>query len=301
MRVFGTLQFTTQTKISIPASVHALAMTPDGSQVAVTSFDMKLRAYETAGMSLIKAVSLGTPFPHSACYSPDGGTVASGGKGLILFDTKSWKKGISLKGHKHEIRASTFSPDGKCIYTASGNPSNPPDHTARAWDAANGGVLWKWKGEYMMSAVAASPDGQVVAVADRFGNVTLLDAATGKPRWSTKLAEEISCLRFTPDGAKVLASGDLKELGVLSVADGKLRTIRLDTAARSFALTSDGAAAIVGTSLGLTVVDVATGAVRARGPSVGRGPKALELSPDGTRLYLLASNPDELLVFDLQP
>ena len=295
------MKFTTQTKICIPASVHGLALAPDGAQVAVSSFDKKLRAYETAGMSLIKTVTLGTPFPHSVCYSPDGRTVASGGKGLTLFDTKSWTKGVSLKGHNHEIRASTFSPDGARVYTVSGNTSNPPDWTARAWDAAAGGIFWKWKAQYTMSAVAASPDGQVVAVADSFGTVTLLDAETGLPRGSTKRPEQISCLRFTPDSASVLASGDLKELAVISVADGKVRTIRLDTEARWFALTPDGAAAIVGTNLGLTVVDVATGAVRARGPSVGRKPRALELSPDSARLYLLASDPDELLVFDLQP
>lgn len=113
-----------------------------------------------------------SPAPHSVCDSPDGRTVASGGKSLTLFDPQSWTKGVSLKGHSHETRASTFSPDGI-------------------------------------------------------------------------------------------------------------------------------AAAIVGTNLGLTVVDVATGKVSARGPSVGRKPRAVELSPDSARLYLLASNPDELVVSDL--
>lgn len=299
MRVFGALKFTVHTKISIPSSVHGLALAPDGNQVAVTSFDKRLRAYETAGMSLIKAVPLGTPFPHSVCYSPDGRTVASGGKSLTLFDTKSWTKGASLKGHSHEIQASTFSPDGMRLYTASGNTVKPADWTARAWDAATGATLWKWKAQYTMSAVAASPDGKVIAVADALGAVTLLDAATGLPRWSMKLPEAIYCLRFTPDSATVLASGDMKQLVVFSVADGKSRTIMLDTEARWFALTSDGSAAIVGTNLGLTVVDVATGKVRVRGPSVGRKPRALELSPDSARLYLLASKPDELVVFDL--
>ncbi len=293
------MKFTVHSKISIPSSVNGLALAPDGAQVAVTSFDKRLRAYETADMSLIKAVSLGTPFPHSVCYSPNGRTVASGGKSLTLFDTGSWAKGVSLKGHSHEIRASTFSPDGTRLYTASGNTVNPPDYTTRAWDAATGAVLWKWKGKYTLSAVAASPDGKVVAVADALGTVTLLDAATGLPRWSMELPEAIYCLRFTPDSASVLASGDLKQLVVFAVADGTSRTIMLDTEARWFALTSDGAAAIVGTNLGLTVVDVATGKVRARGPSVGRKPRALELSPDGARLYLLASSPDELVVFDL--
>lgn len=91
----------------------------------------------------------------------------------------------------------------------------------------------------------------------------------------------------------------MKQLVVFSVTDGKSRTIRLDTEARSFALTSDGTASIVGTNLGLTVVDITTAAVRARGPSVGRKPRALALSPDGVRLYLLAADPDELVVFDL--
>lgn len=299
MRVSGTVNFTLRTKISVPASVHGLALAPDGSQVAVTSFDQKLRAYATADMSLIKEVSLGTPFAHSVCYSPDGRTVAAGGKSMILIDTTTWKKGASLKGHSHEIRASAFAPGGTCLYTASGVTSKPADWTVRAWDLAHGGVLWKWKAESVLSAVAAAPGGELVAAADSFGNVTLLAAATGVPVWASKLREPIYCLRFTPDGASLLASGDPKELVVFTVADGKSRTIRLDSEARWFALTANGSLAIVGTNLGLTVVDVASGAVRARGPSVGRKPRALECSPDGARLYLLATGPDELIVFDL--
>lgn len=299
MRVCGALNFTIRARIGVPAPVNGLALAPDGGQVAVTSFDMKLRAYETADMSLIKAASLGTPFPHSVCYSPDGRAVASGGKSLTVFDTGSWKKGAALRGHRHEIQGSTFSPDGARVYTASGNPSRPPDWTARAWDASTGEVLWKWQAPSPMSAVAAAPDGTVVAVADVAGSVTLLDAATGRPRWTMKLRGSVHCLRFAPDGARVLASGDMKELAVLAVADGEARTIRLDTEARSFVVMPDGVGAIVGTELGLTVVDIHTGAVRARGPSVGRKPWALELAPDGARLYLLASRPDELVVFDL--
>lgn len=295
------MNFTLHAKISVPSSINGLALAPDGGQVAVSSFDMKLRAYATTDMSLIKAVGLGTAFPHSVCYSPDGRTVASGGKSLRLFDTASWKAGVSLKGHRHEIHGSTFSPDGTRLYTASGNPSNPSDFTTRAWDATTGAVLWKWKAATMLSAVAASADGGLVAAADSFGRVALLDAPTGRELSTTELRGQINCLRFTPDSTRVLASGEPKELFVLSVTDGMSRAIRLDTDARSFAVTPDGKAAIVGTSLGLTVVDIATGAVLTRGPSVGRRPWALELSPDATRLYLLAHDPDELIVFALSP
>lgn len=91
---------------------------------------------------------------------------------------------------------------------------------------------------------------------------------------------------------------------MLSVADGALRAIPLESRARAFALTRDGATAIVGgTQYGeavpLAAYDVATGRTLAKGPKVGRLPQGVELSPDDKRLYVLVYDPHETLVFDL--
>ncbi len=298
------MKFAQVARIEFGSSTNALALSRDGALVAVTSFDQKVRTYSTATMSLVKTTHLGTAFPHALCFSPDGRFVASGAKAIALFDTATWKKGVTLKGHRHEIQDATFSADGTRVYTGSGNGYTPSDWTARAWDAATGAQLWKWKSQREVYAVAASPDGRTVAAGDNQGVVTLLDADTGLPRWSTSVGAWVYCLRFTPDGASVIASGDAHQLAVLSAADGALRTIPMKSAARAFALTRDGATAIVGgTQYGeavpLAAYDVATGKTLAKGPKVGRLPQGVELSPDDNRLYVLVNDPHELLVFEL--
>lgn len=298
------MKFTQRTRIESRDSTTSLALSPDGALLAVTGFDQKLRAYRTDTLSPVKVVHLGTSFPHALCFSPDGRHVASGGKALVLVDTATWKKGVTLKGHRHEIQGAAFSPDGARVYTGSGNGYTPSDWTARAWDAATGAALWKWKAAHMVFAVAVSPDGRSVAVGDSAGAVTLLDAETGLPRWTTAAGAWVYRLRFTPDGTSVLASGDAPQLAVLAVDDGALRAIPTASGARAFALTADGATVILGgtlygTAMELVALDLATGAVRARGPRVGRLPTGVELSPDGATLYVLVNDPDELLVFEL--
>lgn len=298
------MRFHIRTRIPQPSSTNALSASLDGRFVATTCFDQKLRVYDARSLALLKTLHLGTSFPHGVCFSPDGSLVGSGGKAITLFDTTTWKKGISLKGHRHEIQDATFSPDGTRVYTGSGNNYTPADWTVRAWDAATGAAGWKWKSSNVLYAVAVSPDGKTVAAGDSGGTVTLLDADTGLPRATTRVGGWVYCLRFTPDGASVIASGDASELAVIATADAATRSIPMDHGARAFALTADGTTALVGaTRYGepapLVAVDLTTGTVRARGPAVGRLPQGVEISPDDARLYVLVNDPNELLVFDL--
>jgi len=298
------MKFALKTRVASDTSTNALALSPDGSMVAVTTFDQKCRVYRTDTLALVKSLHLGTAFPNALCFSPDGRFVAAGAKVITLFDTTTWKKGVSLKGHRHEIQDAAFSPDGTRVFTGSGNNYTPSDWTARAWDAATGAPLWKWKATTSVFAIAVSPDGKTVAAGDNRGTLTLLDAETGLPRASVSAGGWLYHAQFTPDGSAVVASGDADHLSVVSTADGSMRTLDMPTGARAFVLTPDGTTALVGgTAYGehveLLAIDLATGDVRAEGPKVGRLPRGVAISPDGAKLYVLVNDPHELLVFDL--
>ncbi len=297
------MRFHIRTRIPQPGSTNALTASRDGRFVATTNFDQKLRVYDGRSLALLKTLHLGTSFPHGVCFSPDGSLVGSGGKAIILFDTTTWKKVGSLKGHRHEIQAATFSPDGARAYTGSGNHYTPADWSVRAWDPSSGAELWRWKGPTSVYAVAASPDGATVVAGDRDGRVVLLDAATGAVRWQTQPARWIYCLRFTPSGDAIVASGDSDFLAVIDPSTGAHRELPLGAGARTFAITRDGATALVGkTSYGdpqnVVAIDLATAETRWASEPLGRLPQGLALSPDDDAIYVLMNDPHELVVFE---
>ncbi|MFO0629531.1 MAG: PQQ-binding-like beta-propeller repeat protein [Polyangiales bacterium] len=295
------MKFQEVARIALEASTNALALSPDGRLVAVTTFDQKMRLFDAATGALHKALHLGTAFPHSANFSPDGRWAVSGAKSLTFFDTATGKKGVSIKGHRHEVQDATFSPDGTTFYTGSGNGYTPADWSLRAWDAASGAERWRWKAAREVYAVAASPDGRTVAAGDANGIVSLHDADTGAVRWSVATGHWVYCLRFTPDGASLVASGDAPGLRVLRAGDGQMRDIPSDAGGRDFAITPDGARVIhgctaYGDAVPLRVFDLATGARLAEGPALGRLPQGVALSPDGSRLYVLMNDPHAVVV-----
>jgi WD40 repeat protein len=295
------MKFQEVARVSLGVSTNALALSPDGSLVAVTTFDQKMRLFETATMSLRKALHLGTAFPHSASFSPDGRWAVSGAKSLTFFDVHTGKKGVSIKGHRHEVQDATFAPDGKTFYTASGNRYTPADWSLRAWDPSSGAERWRWKAPAEVFAVAVSPDGRTVAAGDTAGHVTLHDAADGAVRWTAAGCNWVYGLRFTPDGRSVVVSGDAPGLRVLRAEDGAVREMRSDAGGREFAITADGTRVIHGATaygdpVALRVFDLASGRVVAEGPSLGRLPQGVALSPDGARLYVLMNEPHDLVV-----
>ncbi|MGH8886851.1 MAG: WD40 repeat domain-containing protein, partial [Egibacteraceae bacterium] len=98
---------------------------------------------------------------------------------------------LVLRGHEDWVRGVAWSPDGRCVGTASG------DGTARIWDAERGtelaivGVHEDW-----VEDVAWSPDGRRIATASRdrtarvWNAVTDLDALVAKAR--TRVSRELT-------------------------------------------------------------------------------------------------------------
>lgn len=297
------MRFHIRTRIPQPSSTNALSASLDGRFVATTCFDQKLRVYDARSLALLKTLHLGTSFPHGLCFSPDGSLVGSGGKAITLFDTTTWKKGVSLKGHRHEIQDAAFSPDGTRVYTGSGNHYTPADWSVRSWDPSSGAELWRWKGESSVFAVAVSPDGASVAAGDRDGRVMLLDAATGALRWQVKLESWVYCLRFTRSGDALVASGDSDSLSVLDPSTGAHRELPLNGMARAFAITRDGKTAVVGKttygeSQSAVAIDLATGKTRWESEALGRLPQGVALSPNDDAIFVLMNDPHELVVFE---
>lgn len=101
-----------------------------------------------------------------------------------------------------------FTPDWRQFFTID------ESGRARVWEAATGKLLHVLSGPLKVSAVALSPEGTYLALAERQnGAVWLFDCVTGRERRLVGHKDSILCLAFSGDN-QLLASGSL---------DGKIR------------------------------------------------------------------------------
>lgn len=191
----------------------------------------------------------------AAAFSPDHRLYALGDTGQVVAirDALTRKRLQTLQGHRGEISALAFSPDGKTLATASAAEDDP----VRLWEAATGKELralrWTKKGGAKgegrafvkrVTSLEFSPDGKLLAVAgnvvtypyaepqqiDReyVGTVHLWDVAAGKVAQTlTGGSTDIGHASFSPDGKLVVGgsgSGDRAQAGVMvwDAATGKL-------------------------------------------------------------------------------
>jgi WD40 repeat protein len=151
----------------------------------------------------------------------------------------------SVLGHKGEVQAVAFSPDGNTLVTGSrasapqrwnpatgetiGDPLPHPgeiravafssdgtllatagtDKTARVWEAATGKPVGKpLTHAHWVQTVAFSPDGKTVLTGSADGTARLWDAATGDPRSEPLLPPGwVHAVAFSPDGKFFATAG----------------------------------------------------------------------------------------------
>jgi WD40 repeat protein len=153
----------------------------------------------------------------SAALSGDGKWILTGTTEMAqLWDVETGKEKVRFKGHKAEVTAAAFSPDGKRILTGGGVDevidNKRQDYSVRLWDRAKGEEIRAFEGHTtMVRRVQFSPDGKriVTGASDPApsGSARLWDASTGAqihafPQYALSTLNTTPA--FNPDGDAIL-------------------------------------------------------------------------------------------------
>ncbi|GMW02374.1 MAG: hypothetical protein AMXMBFR84_35100 [Candidatus Hydrogenedentota bacterium] len=190
-----------ETLTKLPSSsAEKLEFSPDGFRI-ITANNSAWQAWDSE-----TGINLRTVRSEHGCgpfvYSPDALRIltASEDKTVLLYDLRTEREVLALRGHESQVNQVSFSPEGDRIVSCG-------DKTVRIWDIRTGMQTGVLRGhEDFVTSVAFSPNGQCVASASYDNTVRLWDVDSKNELRVFRGPNKYTDVAFSPDG-KCIAVG----------------------------------------------------------------------------------------------
>ncbi|KAJ5698118.1 G-protein beta WD- 40 repeats containing protein [Penicillium macrosclerotiorum] len=210
-----------QTLVGHSASVHTVAFSPDGKQIASGSDDRTIKLWDTATGGLCKTLEGHSGRVGAMAISPSGKQIASGSadRTIKLWDTTTGDLQKILEGHSGPVSAVAFSPSGNQI--ASGSD----DRTIKLWDTITGDLQKTLEGHSgPVSAVAFSPSGKQIASGSDDRTIKLWDTTTGDlQKTLVGHSSWVNTVAFSPDSKQIVSGSWDKTIKLWDTTTGALQ------------------------------------------------------------------------------
>ena len=201
------------------AVVTAVAMSPDGKQLAAGGDDHMVRLFDVSTGEMKHQLAGHHDWIRGLSLASDGETLASvaNDHSCRLWQLSTGKSIEPAHQGKKRLRSVAFHPNGlqlatvgfhcpACIYNLSGGQL-----ALEAACACHDSL-----------SIAFSPDGARFAVAGRNGVLRIWDTASGRVLHNITADERcVRAIAFSPDSQRIATGGDGKEVRIWNVATGK--------------------------------------------------------------------------------
>ena len=178
------------------------SFSPDGTQLATASDDDSAKVWDVRTGDEIMTLQGEQGNVERVAYSADGQLLATShtGGSTMLWDVGTGRRLLEVEGD-----AVAFSPDGKCIATASGLGS-----WATLYDSGTGAERCRLEGHTDdILHVAFDSDGKRIATASRDRTIRIWEAASGKPVHElTGHTGAVRCVAFSAHGEYIASASD---------------------------------------------------------------------------------------------
>ncbi len=209
----------------MPDAVLGIAVSRDGKQVATAGHDGATRLWNAETGKSIKVLTRSNWPLEWVDYSPDGKLLATGSYDdkATVWNVETGQRVALLEEAQGDVMSVRFSPDGKTLATGG------QDAIIRLWDASN----WKVRDRLEMglgpdqepnivTAVASSPNGRLIATAQGDRTVLIRDlATTSVVRQISGHNDLVSSVAFSADGTTLATGSYDHDVKTWDVATGK--------------------------------------------------------------------------------